>query len=109
MNPRSSTETRASSSAKNSPFKYTNCSGFSIPFLRCASLREPQSYGIPGAAEKVRRCDVFQCNQREFRHRTALERDFDHADTLRARDRRDQRLLRFEREREIAGFAFGQR
>src|SRR6266436_2819111 len=74
-----------------------------------ASFREPQSYGIPRASKKVRRRHIFEGDQWKFRHRAPFQRDLDDAHALRARNRRDQWLLRFQRQREIAGFSFGKR
>src|SRR5258708_26018401 len=84
MNPRSSTETFASSIGRILPFRKT----------MCASLLEPQPECIPATPENPGDSHWLQSNDGVFADRPAVVRDAQRADALALCDRRDERLLR---------------
>src|SRR2546430_3414396 len=84
MNPRSSTETFASSIGRILPFRKT---------MR-ASLLEPQPECIPGPPENPGDSHRLESDDGVFAHRPAIVRDAQRADALAPCHRRDERLLR---------------
>src|SRR5204863_9581552 len=84
MNPRSSTETFASSIGRILPFRKT----------MCASLLEPQPECIPGPPENPRDSHRLERDDGVLADRPAIVRDAQRADALALGDRRDERLLR---------------
>src|SRR5215475_7693003 len=62
---------------------------------------EPQTDAVPHPAEKARRSDVGESDQRKLPDRLAVERDLDRADALAARDRSEERLLGLEHELQL--------
>src|SRR5688572_26681543 len=99
MNPRSSTGMYAFSIGMNSPFRYT------ISLMGDPSFEE-QSQAVPAAAEDAGDRDLFQGYHREFAVRLAVHLDAQHADLLTRGDRREQRLLGFDRRLELLRVAF---
>src|SRR2546421_9496428 len=122
MKPRSSTEIFASSSGRKRPLRYTVMSAsqaswrwsarrahrFSRADSPDASF-EPQSDGVPRTPEQARERHLLQANQRVLSDRLGVERDLAQADTLSARDRRNQRLDGLQRELQLRRLALGQR
>src|SRR2546426_277837 len=84
MNPRSSTETFASSIGRILPFRKT----------MCASLLEPQPECIPGSPENPGDSHRLESDDGVFADRPAIVRDAQRADALAPCHRRDERLLR---------------
>src|SRR6266446_6680791 len=84
MNPRSSTETFASSIGRILPFRKT----------MCASLLEPQPECIPGTPENPGDSHRLESDDGVFAEQPAIVHDAQRADALALSHRRDERLLR---------------
>src|SRR5881409_3620501 len=96
MNPRSSTETFASSMGRILPFRKT----------MCASLLEPQPECIPGPPENPGDSHRLEGDDGVFADRPAIVRDAQRADALAPCHRRDERLLRQQLGLQLARLAF---
>src|SRR2546430_10470654 len=92
MNPRSSTETFASSIGRILPFRKT----------MCASLLEPQPECIPGPPENPGDSHRLESDDGVFAHRPAIVRDAQRADALAPCHRRDEQLLRHQLRLQLA-------
>src|SRR5258708_22780232 len=94
MKPRSRTETFASSTGRNFPFRKT-----------IKTSLEPEPQCIPGAAPDARLGDRIESDQRVLAKRLAVERYPQRGDALPLSDRRDQRLLGSQLRLEFVGLA----
>src|SRR5882672_11486296 len=77
--------------------------------MRSSAAGEPELDRVDRTAEQIRERHFLERDHRKLGDWLALERHFYHADRLAVQNRRDERLLRLECQRELVRLALRQR